>query len=95
LGNFDQEVSLLVDGSLRHRTYTVGGVVSPCGLGALYPVLDTEQLLIGEELFAGGAAVTDNPIYKASQGVQNILRTLVIFSIMVTMVLSILGVMGN
>ncbi|MBN1486491.1 MAG: hypothetical protein JW981_02540 [Anaerolineae bacterium] len=92
LGDYTQEISLIVDASVRCGIYSAGGTTSLQSLGALYPSFKPDQLLMGEELFSGGAAVSDNPIYKASLGAQDFLRILVVISILVVTVLSSLGI---
>jgi hypothetical protein len=91
-GSFDQEVSLLAEAGRRRGIYVAGGTVSPQSLGALYPALAPEQLLMGEELFAGGASVSERSIYHASLWSQDILRLIVIMSIIVLSILSSLGI---
>jgi hypothetical protein len=92
MGAFDQEVSLIADVALRRGIYSVGGAASPRALGALYPVLPAEQLAVGEELFAGGARVTERSAYHASLLAQDALRWLIIVAIILSVILSILGI---
>jgi hypothetical protein len=97
LGSFDQEISLLAEAGRRRGIYMAGGTVSPQSLGALYPALPPQQLLMGEELFAGGASVSEQSIYRASLWSQDILRLIVIISIILLSILSFLGIvpLGN
>lgn len=81
LGTFGQEVNLLTESAQRRGINTMGGTVTPLGLGALYPALDTEHLVLGEELFAGAALVKDRSSYWASLSTQNLLRWLVVVGI--------------
>ncbi len=91
LGAFDQEASLLVDAAVTKKAKLAGGAVSPAGLSALYPDLTERQLIIGEELFAGGAEVTDRSAFLASLAAANLLRWLVILGILVAAGISLVG----
>ncbi len=90
LGAFNQEVSLLTEAARRRGIASMGGVVSLAGIGALYPVLDQAQLVIGEELFAGGAFVKERSVSWASLGAQEALRWLVLAGMLVAALLSLL-----
>jgi len=94
IGTFDEEVSLLADAAHRRGIESMGGSVSPQGLGALYPALDKEQLVMGEDLFAGSAVASTHSTYQTSLRVQETLRWLVIVSIIIISVMSILNVGG-
>ncbi len=94
LGSFDQEVSLLVEAAKRQGVYVAGGTVSPQGVGALYPALNSKQLLMGEDLFWGCASVSEQSIYRASLWSQDVLRFIVIISIIALAVLSSLGIVS-
>jgi hypothetical protein len=91
LGAFGQEVSLLTDAALRKGVKLYGGATSAAGLGALYPDLDTERLIMGEELFAGGAEVTGRSAFWASLRVENLLRWLVVAAIVVSVVITLMS----
>ncbi len=95
LGVFDQEASLLMEAATRRDARTIGGAVSPLGLAALYPALGAQQLVLGEDLFAGGAEATQRASLWAALGVQDLLRWLVIIGMLVTAVLTLLGAGGN
>ncbi|HNT74732.1 MAG TPA: hypothetical protein PKH77_06920 [Anaerolineae bacterium] len=90
LGAFNQEVSLLTEAARRRGVASMGGVVSLPGIGALYPALEQTQLVIGEELFVGGALVKERSVSWASLSAQETLRWLVIAGILITAVLSLL-----
>ncbi|MGC9347041.1 MAG: DUF6754 domain-containing protein [Anaerolineae bacterium] len=91
LGAFDQEVSLLTHTALNRRAKLFGGAVSIEGLAALYPVVPSERMVMGEELFSGGAVATGRPAHWASLKVQNVLRILVIVGIFLAAIASVLG----
>jgi hypothetical protein len=91
IGAFDQEVSLLTQTALNRRVKLFGGAVSLEGLAALYSVLPPERMVIGEELFSGGALATDRSVYWASLRAQNVLRVLIIIGILIAAIASVLG----
>jgi len=73
----------------KRSIHSSGGTTSPQGLGALYPALDQEQLVIGEDLFAGSAAVSSLSSALASLKAQDILRWLAILGIIGTALISL------
>jgi acyl-CoA thioesterase len=94
LGVFDQEVSLLVDASASRNVKMFGGTTSPQALAALYPALEDDRLVMGEEIFTGGAEVTGRSVFGGSLWAQNILRWLVVAGIIVAAIVSMLGLGG-
>lgn len=84
LGVFDQEVSLLTDAAARKHVKTFGGATSALGLAALYPAVRDDRLVMGEQMFAGGAEVADRPAWWASLRAENVLRWLLILGILGT-----------
>lgn len=94
LGVFEQEASLLMEASTRRASRTKGGTVSPLGLAALYPALGPQELVLGEDLFAGGAEATQRSAFWAALSVQDLLRWLVILGMLGTAGLSLLGFGG-
>jgi len=94
LGAFTQEVTLLTTAAERRGIHSSGGTASPQGLGALYPTLDQEQLVMGEDMFAGSAAVSQRSSALASLWTQDLLRWLVIAGILGTALLSLAGLGG-
>ncbi len=95
LGAFDEEVSLITEAAARRGIYTMGGTPLASGLGALYPALKPKQLLMGEEFFAAGAEISQQSTYQASLGGQDLLRWLIMGSIVLIGILSILGIVGG
>ncbi|HQE93873.1 MAG TPA: hypothetical protein PLH19_12490 [Anaerolineae bacterium] len=91
LGAFTQEATLLTAAAERRNIHSMGGTTSPQGLGALYPALGAEQLVMGEDMFAGGAEVLQRSANFASLGTQDVLRWLVIGGIVLTALISLLG----
>jgi len=94
LGTYDQEISLLGETAQRRGIHSVGGAVSVYGLAALYPLLGQDNLIMGEELFAGGNEVTPRAMFWSSLLAQDILRFVVIAGIVGTALFSLLG-MGD
>jgi hypothetical protein len=94
LGAFTQEATLLTTAAERRGIHSSGGTTSPQGLGALYPALDQEQLVMGEDMFASSMAGSQRSSTVASLGAQDVLRWLVILGIVGTALLSFLGLGG-
>jgi hypothetical protein len=95
LGALTQEATLLTTAAERRGIHTSGGTTLPQGLGALYPALDHEQLVIGEDVFAGITATSQRSSALASLGAQNILRWIVILGILAAALISLTGLGGN
>lgn len=95
IGSFGQEISLLDESGRRRHAKSLGGTTTLEGSAALYPTLPENRQLIGEFLFAGGVAVTDRPSFHAGLWAQNMLRWLVIFALIGTAILSLLGLIGG
>ncbi|MBN1922581.1 MAG: hypothetical protein JW892_15135 [Anaerolineae bacterium] len=95
MGAFDQEVSLLTDAVARRDARAIGGAVSPPGLAALFTALGPAHLVMGEDLFAGGAEATQRSVFWASLGTQDFLRWLIVIGMILTALLSVLGLGGN
>jgi len=95
LGAFDQEVSLLTDAVVRRGARAIGGAVSPLGLAPLYAALGPADLVMGEDLFAGGAEATQRSVFWASLGTQDFLRWVIVIAMLIIAVFSTLGLGGN
>lgn len=95
MGAFGQEISLLTESGWRRQTKSLGGTTTLEGSAALYPTLSQDRQLIGEFLFAGGAAVTDRSSFDAGLRAQNLLRWLVVLALIGIAVLSLLGLIGG
>ncbi len=95
IGAFGQEISLLNESGRRRQAKSLGGTTTLEGSAALYPALSEDRQLIGEFLFAGGAAVTDRSSFDAGLWVQNVLRWLVILALIGTAILSLLELIGG
>ncbi len=95
IGAFNQEISMLMDAANRKGIYTVGGTTSMEGVSALYPILGPRELVMGEEIFAGGAIATRRPMYWASLWAHDVLRWFIVLGIVAAAVLSFLGITGG
>lgn len=94
LGVFDQEAALLSDATRRNNARAFGGTASVLGLAALYPDLGASELVIGEEMFSGGAAVTQRLSSRGSLWAQDVLRWLIVVGIVGVAAASLLGLWG-
>ncbi len=92
VGAFEQEVSLLADAAVRKSFNLMGGTVSPTGISALYPATDVHRLAIGEDLFSGAAAGQEKPSLEALVWAEEMMRWLLILSIVVIAILSVMGI---
>jgi hypothetical protein len=81
VGHFGDEYLLLGEaGAQRH-------IVQVAGSNALgvHPFMKatSDQILVGEEMFAAGAYLTDLPEYAASLRLQDVLRLLIVIAVVV------------
>jgi hypothetical protein len=72
IGNFGPEVALITDASERGSVTTIGASDNLAGQAVLFA--NTQDALIGEELFSTGAYLGANNSHLASLTVQDILR---------------------
>ena len=72
IGNFGAEVALITDASERGNVTTVGASDNLAGQAVLFA--NTQEALIGEELFSTAAYLGAGPSHLASLTVQDILR---------------------
>ena len=80
LGHFGPEAGLLADVSDRENITLIGASDNLAGQSVLYA--NTQDALIGEELFATGAYLGVGPTHIASLTVQDILRWLIILTLL-------------
>lgn len=80
LGHFSSEVALLADASDRDNVTMIGASDNLAGQAVLFA--NTQDVLIGEELFAAGAYLHAGAAHTASLAVQDVLRWLVIAAIL-------------
>ncbi len=90
-GHFGGEVGLLTEAGDRSGSLTVAGSDSLPAQAVLYA--GTEEPLIGEELYAGGAYLGAGPLHFASLRMQDVLRWLLAAVIVGGALLRLLGVL--
>jgi hypothetical protein len=88
-GDFGAEAALLADAADRENVSTVGGTGDLTGQAALFA--SAGEALIGEELFAAGAYLGAGPAHTASLTVQDVLRWLLILSLLGGALLKLMG----
>jgi hypothetical protein len=80
IGHFGPEAALLTEASDRENVVSIGASDELSGQAVLFA--NTNDALIGEELFATGAYLGAGPSHTASLTVQDIMRWLVIFALL-------------
>lgn len=80
LGHFSSEVALLAEAADRENTTMIGASDNLTGQAVLFA--NTQDALIGEELFSAGAYLNAGAAHTASLTVQDILRWLVIAALL-------------
>jgi hypothetical protein len=80
IGHFGPEVALLADASERENVAIVGASDNLAGQAVLFA--NTQDALIGEELFSAGAYLGAGASHLSSLTVQDILRWLVILALL-------------
>ncbi len=90
-GSFVNEAALITDASERGQNFSLAGTDDLTGQAILYA--SAQEPLIGEELFAGGAYLEAGALHNASLHAQDILRYLVILTILGGAVLRFLGIL--
>ncbi len=79
IGDFQTEVSLIADASARYNIPSLAAATTPTAIAALYPAV--EKLAQGEELYVAGAQLTGERHYLAGLITQDILRIILIVTI--------------
>jgi hypothetical protein len=90
-GHFGPEAALIVEAADRSAQLTISGSDSLPAQATLLATAD--EILIGEELFAGGAYLQADPAHQASLAAQDTLRWLIILLILAGVTLKLLGVL--
>jgi hypothetical protein len=80
IGHFGPEAALLAEASDRDNVITIGASDQLSGQSVLFA--NTQDALIGEELFAAGAYLGAGASHVASLTVQDILRWTVILALL-------------
>ena len=90
IGNFGPEVGLLTQASAQQRAFTLAASDALPATAVLYAAAN--DVLIGEDLYAVPAYLNAGPVYTASLRVQDILRWVIIATLVIGAILKILGV---
>jgi hypothetical protein len=91
IGNFGVEVALLNDAVERENSFTLAGSDNLTAQAVIYA--SAQESLIGEEVYAAGAYLESSRLHAISLTVQDILRWLIIASILVGTLLTLAGVL--
>jgi hypothetical protein len=89
LGHFGAEAGLLTDAAERNNIVTIGASDSLSAQSILFAA--SQQPLIGEELYAVSAYLSNDPVHTASLTVQDILRWLLILFLLGGAILKLVG----
>jgi hypothetical protein len=89
LGHFGPEAALIADASDRESITMIGASDNLSGQAVLFA--NTQDALIGEELFAAGAYLGAGASHLASLTVQDILRWLIIVALLGGAAIKLLG----
>lgn len=89
MGNFGVEAALLTDAAERQNTFTLAASDNLAAQAVIYAT--AQEPLIGEELYAAGAYTDAGSMHQASLTVQDILRWLLIFAILVGAIVKLLA----
>jgi hypothetical protein len=81
IGHFGTEVALLTEASDRENVVVIGASNDLAGQSVLYA--SSQDVLIGEELFAAGAYIGAGASHAASLSVQDILRWIIVIGLIV------------
>jgi hypothetical protein len=88
-GAFGAEASLVADAAIQRDLSSSGAVAAATAAGVLFPT--TDQLAVGEELFAAGAQMTNKRHYLVSLVAHDILRVILILAIFGSAILAFLS----
>lgn len=88
-GHFGPEIGLITEAADRNNGFTLAGSDSLPGQAVL--IAGAQEPLIGEELYAGGAYLNAGAIHTASLRAQDMIRWLLIVSIIVGGILKLIG----
>jgi hypothetical protein len=91
LGSFGPEVGLLADAAEQESSFTLAGSDSLPAQAVLYAT--AKEPIIGEELFASGASLQTNPFHPASLRAQDVLRWLILVSLLAGSLLKLLNIL--
>lgn len=89
VGNYGIEVAFLTDGCERSGNQSIAGTDDVSAQAVLYATAN--EPLIGEELYAGGAYLDAGPMHTASLRAQDIIRWILVGSILMGILLNSSG----
>ncbi|HNB40388.1 MAG TPA: hypothetical protein PLG52_02740, partial [Anaerolineales bacterium] len=89
IGHLGAEAGLITDAAERNNIKLIGSSDNLVGQSILFA--NTQDPLIGEELFAAGAYLNEDPAHAASLTVQDIFRWLIILILLGGAALKFLG----
>lgn len=88
IGRFGPEIAIIAESAERQQMVQIIGSDEPVTLAVAATI--TEQLLIGEEIFATGAYLTQTPRLLASLQLQDILRMIAAVGILLAAILGLI-----
>ncbi len=91
MGHFGIEAALMVEAAARENAFVLAGSDELTAQALLYA--GSRETLIGEELFSSGAYMGTQPLEKASLALQDILRWMIIISMLVGGILTAVGIL--
>jgi hypothetical protein len=91
MGHFGSESALMVEAAARENAFVLAGSDELTAQAILYA--GARETLIGEELFSSGAYMGSQPLEKASLTLQDILRWLIIISMLAGGILTVVGIL--
>jgi hypothetical protein len=91
IGHFGDEFLLMGEAGRQKNISQVGGTTNPRVLPAVY--VSMEHTLIGEEIFAAGAYLLNNPNHIGSLVAQDVMRVAIICTVLVGIALKTLGIL--
>ncbi len=91
LGHFGSELGLILAASERQKTLSIGGSDDLTAQAVFYGAANYP--LIGEEMYAAGAYLSNNEMHKASIKVQDYFRWGIILFILMGTILKIIGIL--
>lgn len=91
LGSFGPEIGLLTEVAERRGATTLAGTDNITGQAVLYAT--TQEALIGEEVYAGGAYLQTSSVHLASLYTQDIMRWVVAIAILASALAKMAGLL--
>lgn len=89
IGTFGDEFLLMGETGTRKTSSQVAGTTSPKTLSYMYATVN--HVLIGEEIFAAGAYLQGNPNHVGGLVTQDVLRTAIVFTVILGELLHAMG----